>query len=318
MYNKIQIFKHEQFGEIRTMMNEKGEPFFVGKDVAKVLGYSNSRKALQDHVEQEDREDGVTIRDSIGRRQKATFINESGLYSLILQSKLPQARAFKRWVTSEVLPQIRKTGGYIPTKDSEGAELSAAEILQRAHAIVGRTLTLLNAPADNCLTATQVEHVHEWCDERRAIAQFNDEDQADWLLIKRVPYYGLNISAPYVDMRHWEEREQTGTYQIDDTDRRLCDLVLDIQYRTQLHWFYDLHRMYYDNQLREAAQQRRRSNKYKECFRLLPEEFTLEKFIQVFGYANSNSGQKPLERLIADKALKRTKRGSYKKLVAEL
>jgi len=156
MYNKIQIFKHEQFGEIRTMMNEKGEPFFVGKDVAKVLGYSNSRKALQDHVEQEDREDGVTIRDSIGRRQKATFINESGLYSLILQSKLPQARAFKRWVTSEVLPQIRKTGGYIPTKDSEGAELSAAEILQRAHAIVGRTLTLLNAPADNCLTATQV------------------------------------------------------------------------------------------------------------------------------------------------------------------
>ena len=163
-----------------------------------------------------------------------------------------------------------------------------------------------------------VEHVHEWCDERRAIAQFNDEDQADWLLIKRVPYYGLNISAPYVDMRHWEEREQTGTYQIDDTDRRLCDLVLDIQYRTQLHWFYDLHRMYYDNQLREAAQQRRRSNKYKECFRLLPEEFTLEKFIQVFGYANSNSGQKPLERLIADKALKRTKRGAYKKLVAEL
>ena len=66
MYNKIQIFKHEQFGEIRTMMNEKGEPFFVGKDVAKVLGYSNSRKALQDHVEQEDREDGVTIRNSIG------------------------------------------------------------------------------------------------------------------------------------------------------------------------------------------------------------------------------------------------------------
>ena len=89
---------------------------FVGKDVATALGYSNSRKALLDHVDDEDKTDGVTIRDAIGRNQKAVFINESGLYSLILSSKLPQAKAFKRWVTSEVLPQIRKTGGYIPTK----------------------------------------------------------------------------------------------------------------------------------------------------------------------------------------------------------
>ena len=163
-----------------------------------------------------------------------------------------------------------------------------------------------------------VEHVHKWCDERRAIAQFNDEDQADWLLIKRVPYYGLNVSAPYVDMRHWEEREQTGTYQIDDTDLRLCDLVLDIQYRTQLHWFYDLHRLYYDNQLREAAQQRRRTNKFKEGFRQLPEEFSNEQFSKVFGYANNHSGQKTLDRLIEDKAVKRTRRGFYKKLTSEL
>ena len=163
-----------------------------------------------------------------------------------------------------------------------------------------------------------VEHVHKWCDERRAIAQFNDEDQADWLLIKRVPYYGLNVSAPYVDMRHWEEREQTGTYQIDSTDLRLCDLVLDIQYRTQLHWFYDLHRLYYDNQLREAAQQRRRTNKFKECFRQLPEEFSNEQFSKVFGYANNHSGQKTLDRLIEDKAVKRTRRGFYKKLTSEL
>ena len=89
---------------------------FVGKDVATALGYSNSRKALLDHVDDEDKTDGVTFRDAIGRNQKAVFINESGLYSLILSSKLPQAKAFKRWVTSEVLPQIRKTGGYIPTK----------------------------------------------------------------------------------------------------------------------------------------------------------------------------------------------------------
>ena len=163
-----------------------------------------------------------------------------------------------------------------------------------------------------------VEHVHKWCDERRAIADFNDKDQADWLLIKRVPYYGINISAPYVDMRHWEEREQTGTYQIDDTDRRLCDLVLDIQYRTQLHWFYDLHRKYYDDQLQEAANYRRRTSRMIECFRRLPDEFTTEEFAKIFGYANVHSAQKTLERLIKDKCIERTMRGNYKKLVSEL
>lgn len=163
-----------------------------------------------------------------------------------------------------------------------------------------------------------VEHVHQWCDERRAIAEFNDKDQADWLLIKRVPYYGINVSAPYIDMRHWEERENTGTYVIDDIDRRLCDLVLDIQYRTQLHWYYDLHRLYYDNQLRDAAQQRRRSTKFIECFRQLPEEFSTEQFAQIFGYANNRSGQKTLQRLEADKAIERSMRGHYKKLVSEL
>ena len=163
-----------------------------------------------------------------------------------------------------------------------------------------------------------VEHVHKWCDWRRSIAEYNDKDQADWLLIKRVPYYGINVSAPYIDMRHWEEREQTGTYQIDDTDRRLCNLVLDIQYRTQHYWYYDLHRMYYDNQLRDVAQQRRRTNKFIECFRKLPKEFTTEVFAQVFGYANNRAAQKALQRLEGDKAIKRVKRGHYTKLVEEL
>ena len=106
----VQIFKSETFGEIRTMTNEKGETFFVCKDVAMALGYSNTRKALQDHVDDEDK--GVTNRDTLGGKQKMVIINESGLYSLILSSKLEQAKAFKRWVTSEVLPQIRKTGRY--------------------------------------------------------------------------------------------------------------------------------------------------------------------------------------------------------------
>ena len=158
MKANIQIFTSDIFGEIRTCQ-VNNQIMFVGKDVATALGYSNSRKALLDHVDDEDKTDGVTIRDAIGRNQKAVFINESGLYSLILSSKLPQAKAFKRWVTSEVLPQIRKTGGYIPTKDAQGRQLSNEEIIHRADAIVGRTLRLLNEPAEDTLTATQVASI---------------------------------------------------------------------------------------------------------------------------------------------------------------
>lgn len=109
--NELQIFNNEEFGQIRTV-TINNEPWFVGKDVAEILGYSNTRKALTDHVDDEDKLDGVTIRDSIGREQSPIFINESGLYSLILRSQLPAAKRFKRWVTSEVLPAIRRTGSY--------------------------------------------------------------------------------------------------------------------------------------------------------------------------------------------------------------
>ena len=126
------------------------------------------------------------------------------------------------------------------------------------------------------------------------------------------------MSTPWVDMRHWSEREATGTYTLDATDMALADLVGDIQYRTQHFWYYELHRLYYDNQLKDAAQQRRRTNKFVECFRQLPDEFTTEKFAQIFGYANNRAGQKTLERLVADKAIERTMRGNYKKLVSEL
>ncbi|MBR6853615.1 MAG: phage antirepressor KilAC domain-containing protein [Prevotella sp.] len=157
MKTEIKIFKNEMFGEVRTMTNEKGETFFVGKDVAKALGYSNTRKALLDHVDKEDREDGVTIRDAIGREQKAAFINESGLYSLVLSSKLPQAKEFKRWVTSEVLPQIRQTGGYIPTRNPRtGEALTEGEMVEAANRIIARTISRANLPADDCFTASQV------------------------------------------------------------------------------------------------------------------------------------------------------------------
>lgn len=107
--NELQTFINPDFGNIRvTIINN--EPFFVGKDVAEDLGYTNSRKALSDHVDQEDK--GVTICDTLGGKQEMTVINESGVYALVFSSKLPKAKEFKHWVTSEVLPTIRKHGAY--------------------------------------------------------------------------------------------------------------------------------------------------------------------------------------------------------------
>lgn len=125
--NEIQIFNNKEFGNIRTV-NIDGEPWFVGKDVANALGYSNNRKAISDHVGEEDKRDGVTIRDSIGREQNPILINESGMYSLIFGSKLESAKRFKHWVTSEVLPAIRKTGSYQSVP--QGKELLALAVLE--------------------------------------------------------------------------------------------------------------------------------------------------------------------------------------------
>lgn len=110
MNNKIEIFKHEKFGEVRTMLID-GEPWFVGKDIATMLGYKDSINALKSHVDDDDRM-GWRITTPSRGTQNISIINESGMYSLILSSKLPAAKEFKRWVTSEVLPTIRKHGVY--------------------------------------------------------------------------------------------------------------------------------------------------------------------------------------------------------------
>lgn len=108
--NDLQHFTSAQFGDIRALSLD-GEPWFVGKDIAERLGYTNPLKAIRDHVDPEDK--GVNEMDTPGGRQPLVFINESGLYSLVLSSKLPSAKAFKRWVTHDVIPTIRKTGGYV-------------------------------------------------------------------------------------------------------------------------------------------------------------------------------------------------------------
>lgn len=131
--NTLQIFKNNEFGSIRTLQNEKGN-WLVGKDIAESLGYKNTRDALNKHVDEEDKAD-VAIHDG-SQNRNMVLINESGLYSLVLSSKLPTAKKFKRWVTSEVLPQIRQTGGYIPTNKDETEE----DILAKAILIAQKTI----------------------------------------------------------------------------------------------------------------------------------------------------------------------------------
>lgn len=130
LYASYKTFSNNEFGEIRTL-NINDEPWFVGKDVSEILGYSNSKDALKKHVDEEDKQ--VIQRSQFATleipNRGMTIINESGLYSLILSSKLPNAKKFKRWVTSEVLPQIRRTGGYIPISQEDDEKTIMAKAL---------------------------------------------------------------------------------------------------------------------------------------------------------------------------------------------
>ena len=131
--NNLQIFNSPDFGQVRTIQ-QNGEPWFIGKDVAEILGYSNTPKAIRDHVDDEDK---LTERIVLsGQNREVAIINESGLYSLILSSKMPKAKEFKRWVTSEVIPAIRKTGGYIAGSEN----MTDAEIMAKAVLVAQSTI----------------------------------------------------------------------------------------------------------------------------------------------------------------------------------
>lgn len=133
--NDIQIFNNPEFGQVRAVaIND--EPWFIGKDVAMTLGYAKPENAIASHVDAEDKTSTLIQGSGSNYKSKTILINESGLYSLILSSKLPSAKKFKRWVTSEVLPAIRKTGGYIPHDE----EMSDAEIMAKAFQISQRTI----------------------------------------------------------------------------------------------------------------------------------------------------------------------------------
>lgn len=131
MNNNIKVFESKEFGEVRTVTIDS-EPWFVGKDVAMALGYAKPENAIATHVDEEDKTTTLIQGTGSNYKSKTVIINESGLYSLIMSSKLPNAKAFKRWVTSEVLPSIRKHGGYITGQE----QMSDDELVRRALLVV--------------------------------------------------------------------------------------------------------------------------------------------------------------------------------------
>ena len=169
--NKLQTFTNPEFGAVRTLIINN-EPWLVGKDVATILGYSNTQKAIRDHV---DNEDKLTERIVLsGQNREVVVINESGLYSLIMSSKLPKAKEFKHWVTSEVLPSIRKTGGYISGQKAMTPEELMASALRVADTIIKERDAKISAlTVENTIMAPKADYFDQIVD-RNLLTNFRE------------------------------------------------------------------------------------------------------------------------------------------------
>ena len=207
--NDIQIFHNPEFGEIRTI-EQGGEPWFVGKDVARALGYGEGKSlanAVANHVDEDDR--SVTEMMTEWGKRNFVIINESGLYSLVLGSKLPTAKKFKRWVTSEVLPSIRKHGGYIAGQD----QLTPEELMAKALQVANKTLAEREArisalTVQNAIMAPKAEYFDELVD-RNTLTSFRDTAKelgvspkafVEWLRAKKYIYRDKKGKlVPYAD-----------------------------------------------------------------------------------------------------------------------
>jgi len=212
--NNLQVFKNTEFGEIRTVLINN-EPYFVGKDVAEVLGYQNASKAIADHVDEDDKLNNNSLL-SLGQRG-GWIINESGLYSLILSSKLPTAKAFKKWVTSEVIPSIRKNGGYLAGQETDPPEVLVAKALVVAQNII----------VENQKKIAELQPKAEYFDalvDRNLLTNLRDTAKelgvkerkfVDWLESKGFIYRDVSNKikpfAPYItgDKKYFEIKEFT-------------------------------------------------------------------------------------------------------------
>lgn len=201
MNKEIQIFNNDDFGNIRGI-EINGESWLVGKDVAEVLGYARPTKAIQDHVDDEDKSE-IPIQDSIGRMQKTPVINESGLYSLVLGSKLPGAKKFRRWVTSEVLPQIRKTGGYISVDEDDDDAAIMAKALMVAQRTISKKEELLKAKEKEIKVISE-----ELTQKNRFINQLAVSENS--LLVREVAKVASKADVVIGEKRLWEKLRKWG------------------------------------------------------------------------------------------------------------
>lgn len=225
--NELQIFNNSEFGQLRTVtIND--EPWLVGKDVAAALGYSNTKKALSDHVDDEDKlqGDGVTIRDPMGREQNPTVINESGLYSLVLSSKLPSAKKFRRWVTSEVLPSVRKHGAYMTPETLEAAILSPDYLLKVVTALKDETDKRKALEAANATLAVDLEIAKPKADyfdelvDRHTLTNFRETAKELGVPPKRFTGFLLDRKYIYRDQRGKllpYENKNNGLFEVKET-----------------------------------------------------------------------------------------------------
>ena len=199
MENAIKIFENEEFGSVRTM-EINGEPYFVGKDVAEILGYVETAKAIREHVDEDDK--GVSVLDTPGGKQKMTIINESGLYALILSSKLPTAKAFKRWITHDVIPSIRKHGAYMTPEKLQEAILNPDMMIQLCQQLKDEQEknTVLRAKnsalvVENQIMAPKADYFDELVD-RNLLTNFTEA--AKQLNIKRRTFISFLIDKKYL------------------------------------------------------------------------------------------------------------------------
>ena len=159
------------------------------------------------------------------------------------------------------------------------------------------------------------DETFEWQTAHLEIAEFN-ADKADRTLLKRIPYYGIGISLPFILMRHWDEWQESRTLTMDDRDRRLCRLAMEIQYKCQQFFFGEMAFNYFADQNKEFVQ-RRRSTRYDECFRKLPDEFKTQQFMEVFG-CSQPAASKAIKRLLEDGVVEMVKYANYRKVAQEL
>jgi len=159
------------------------------------------------------------------------------------------------------------------------------------------------------------DETYDWQSARLEIAEFNG-DKGDKMLLKRIPYYGIGISLPFILMRHWDEWQESKTLTMDDRDKRLCRLAMEIQYKCQQFFFGEMAYNYFADQNKEFVQ-RRRTTRYDECFRKLPDEFKTQQFMEVFGCSQPTASRSIL-RLLEDGIVERVQHGLYRKVLQEL